>query len=434
MSTMRNRTAAAAAVVLVAAAADAHAAGFGLYEQGARALGTAGAFTARADDPSAIFFNPAGIAQLDAKQLVLSPNVIYYKSEFSGVAPNPGYGVEEETKGEYFPPFAAYYAQGIDKKVAAGVGVYSPYGLQVAWKDPDTFTGRAISTLSKITPFYIVPSAAWAPSPSFRVGAGATIVLSKVELQRHLQAYNPIDDRTDDIGMVAIASNTSSGVGFNAGVQWWPGDARWKLGATYRSQVRIDYAGTADFSQLATGNDAFDAIVAAGFPPDQRADTHIEFPAQASLGVGRQFSPAWYGEVNFNWTEWSSFDRLDLTFSQSPSRNLSIVESWDDAFNIRTGLEYRKGGTADWAWRAGYYFDQSPQPAEGVGPLLPDSDRHGITGGAGWRDGKGTTVDAFFLGVLANERSTEGVNRDGYDGTYQSGSWSAGVSLGLTFR
>ena len=291
---MKRWTTVLGTATFLAAAAEAEGAGFGLYEQGARALGTAGAFTARADDPSAIFFNPAGIAQLDAKHLLLSPNVIYYKSEFSGVAPYPGYGVEEETKGEYFPPFAAYYAQGIDKKVAAGVGVYSPYGLQVAWRDPASFTGRAISTLSKITPFYIVPSAAWAPSPSFRVGAGATIVLSKVELQRYLQAYNPIDDRTDDIGTIELESATNSGVGYNAGVQWWPGDARWKLGATYRSQVRIDYWGAADFEQIATGTPAFDAIVAAGFPPDQRVDTHDRVPG---AGLARRGPPVLAGVV-----------------------------------------------------------------------------------------------------------------------------------------
>jgi long-chain fatty acid transport protein len=423
----------AALALCAALARPAGAAGFSLYEQGARALGTAGAFTARADDPSAMFFNPAGLAHLDGRSLVISPNLIYYKSEFSGVAPFPGFGVEEETKGEVFPPFALYYGHGIDSKVAAGIGVYSPYGLQVAWKNPDQFTGRTISTFSRITPFYFVPTVAWAPSPAWRLGAGANLVLSTVELRRHLQAFNPIDNETEDIGTVELDSHPGFGAGFNAGIQWWPDD-RWRLGATYRSEVDIDYEGPAVFTQLPTGNPAFDAIVAATFPPDQRVETAVAFPAQASLGIARVLTPAWTGEVNFNWTQWSAFDRLDLVFPAAPALNESIVEDWDDAINIRAGLEYRgAGGASPWAFRGGYYFDQSPQPTEGVGPLLPDADRHGFTAGLGWR-GESVAVDAFALLVTAGDRSTEGINRDGYDGTYSSTSLIAGASLGLTFR
>ena len=43
--------------------------GFDIYEQSAKAVGLGGAFIAQADDPSAIFFNPAGIVQLDGTQL-----------------------------------------------------------------------------------------------------------------------------------------------------------------------------------------------------------------------------------------------------------------------------------------------------------------------------------------------------------------------------
>ena len=424
---------AAAALGSLLVAGPAAAAGFGIYEQGARAMGTAGAFTARADDPSSIYFNPAGLAHVEGNSLLLSPNLLYYKTDFAGVAPFPGFGVTEETKGEIFPPFSAYFAHRFGGAVVAGIGVTTPYGLQVAWDNPDEFTGRTISTFSRITPFYVTPSLAWAPSSQWRVGGGVAVALSTVELQRHFQAYNPLDDRTDDVGEVVIDSDTGTGVGFNLGAQWWPNE-KMRFGATWRSKITVDYEGPADFTQIPTGNPTFDGIVAASFPPDQTASTTIGFPAQASVGGARRLTDAWSAELDVNWTQWSSFDRLDIAFSTTPSRNISSTPDWDDAWNVRTGLEYRgHAGTSPWAWRAGYYYDESPQPAENVGPLLPDANRHGLTGGAGWRNGK-TAVDGFVLVLLANDRSTEGINHDGYDGTYSSTSISGGVSLGLTFR
>ena len=45
------------------------ASGFGLFQHGARAIGQAGAFTARASDPSAMTYNPAAITKLNGLQV-----------------------------------------------------------------------------------------------------------------------------------------------------------------------------------------------------------------------------------------------------------------------------------------------------------------------------------------------------------------------------
>ena len=58
----------AVTLLFLAAPAASFAAGFSVFEAGAKALGMGGAFVAQADDPSAIFFNPAGIASLENTQ------------------------------------------------------------------------------------------------------------------------------------------------------------------------------------------------------------------------------------------------------------------------------------------------------------------------------------------------------------------------------
>ena len=45
--------------------------GFANYVQGAKAFSMGGAFSAIADDSSAIYFNPAGLQQLDKNQIMI---------------------------------------------------------------------------------------------------------------------------------------------------------------------------------------------------------------------------------------------------------------------------------------------------------------------------------------------------------------------------
>ena len=95
---MRRRSgalAAALAFVVWTGPAPARAAGFAIFEQGARGMGFAGAFTAQANDPSAIFHNAAGIAFLKGHQLYFGGTLIHPTSTFTGADPFPGSAVTE---------------------------------------------------------------------------------------------------------------------------------------------------------------------------------------------------------------------------------------------------------------------------------------------------------------------------------------------------
>ena len=69
--------------------------GIGFYnpDQAARAQGLADAFVAQADDPSALFYNPAGIVQLPGTQILGGGHLVWPKIEYQSPA-----GLEEETE------------------------------------------------------------------------------------------------------------------------------------------------------------------------------------------------------------------------------------------------------------------------------------------------------------------------------------------------
>src|SRR5262249_5150841 len=118
-------------VLLVAAAASPVAAsGFAREEQGASAAAQAGAFTARADDPSAIYYNPAGIVQLDGSRLMFGANGFLRTLNFAE-AGGPGRHFEMKENFLFTPEI--YFTQKATDRISWGVGLFDPFAQQVEW-------------------------------------------------------------------------------------------------------------------------------------------------------------------------------------------------------------------------------------------------------------------------------------------------------------
>src|SRR5512142_1263064 len=96
---MRGWKMVAVVLVLLFTASTSFAGGFRLPEAGAKAMGMGFAFTAQADDPSAIYFNPAGLTQLEGQNVMAG--VTYVKENggtFTGKTPLSGGASISETQ------------------------------------------------------------------------------------------------------------------------------------------------------------------------------------------------------------------------------------------------------------------------------------------------------------------------------------------------
>jgi long-chain fatty acid transport protein len=417
------------ALVFALGPGTAGAAGFSIYEEGGRGMGFAGAFTAVADDPSAIFHNPAGIAFLKGKQIYLGMTLVHPSSEFVGADPNPGQGVTEKGDVGEIPVPTFYYTHQFSERLVFGAGLSTPFGLKTAWANPDAYSGRHLSIEADLHSFSLNPTVAYKLADRLAIGVGLDVRLSNVKLVRRVQATNPVTKALVDVAEATLESNTGSGLGWNAGFLAKPSE-NLSLGASYRHKVQVSYDGTATFRQIPTGIAAFDAAVAAGLPQTQTPiTTLIEFPSIASAGLSYSWTD-WRVAADVVYFQWSTFDRLPIRFSEFPTLGQDILEEYENSWQFRTGIERRLGET--WAVRAGYFFDQSPAPAPSVSPLLPDADRNGFSLGGTFR-GHAFHVDAALWYLAFKDRSTEGQNRDDYNGTYSSRALNFGVSFGYRF-
>jgi long-chain fatty acid transport protein len=392
-------------------------------------MGFAGAYTAQSKDGSAIFHNAAGIAFLKDKQLYLGGTLIHPSAEFTGQEPFPGAGITENGDVGILTPPNFYYTHPFSETVAFGIGVHSPFGLQTKWENPDNFSGRYISTLADLKSIALNPTVAFKLEDRLAVGVGLDVRFARIALDRRVPVVNPFTQRVVDGAEVNLESDTNTGFGFNVGLLAKPTDTL-SVGLSYRHKVNVDFSGTANFEPISTGSPELDVRVRASLPAGSLPlETAIEFPGIASFGFAKVFGD-WTFEADVNWYQWSTFDQLQLTFETEPRLNETIEEDYSDSFQYRFGIERVLNDA--WAIRGGYFFDETPSPPESMSPLLPDANRHGFCLGGSWTSGR-LRLDAATWYVLASDRSTDGSNRDSYDGTYSSHALTLGISLGYSF-
>jgi long-chain fatty acid transport protein len=409
-------------------------AGFSIFAQGAKASGMGLAFTAIADDPSAVFYNPAGLGwqkhfSVQAGGSLLSK----VEGDFEGANPFPGtgFGVEEQRKTSHLLP-TFYAVVPLTSNVNFGLGIFAPYGLGFRWEDAEQFSGRFIAQNAVIRSADINPVLSFRLAPSFAIAAGADYRLSKVQLERNRAAINPFTQSVVDVAHIKLDSDLqdNSGWGWNAGMLWKP-VGMIALGATYRSSIEVDYEGEGKFTQRLTGNAAFDAAVAASIPQGkQDVAVTIEFPATVNLGAAINLPADFTLSLEADWTEWSSFDELFIDFDNPAIPDLDRLTRWDDSWAYRAGLEKRFGS---FAVRAGFYYDESPQPLFDVGPILADADRNAYTLGIGYSTER-WGVDISDIYIDFDQRDTRGeVTTDNFSGRYSEAANLVALSFRLSF-
>lgn len=407
-------------------------AGFSVFAQGAKASGMGLAFTAVADDPSAIFYNPAGLGwQKHFEAQIGSEFLTKVKGEFEGANPYPGIGVHEDQHKTTFVVPNLYAVAPLTSEINFGLGINSPYGLGYRWDDAENFSGRFVAQNAVIQAIDLNPVLSFQATPEFAIAFGADYRVSKVQLERNQAGTNPFTQSIVDVAHVKLNSDVQDnhGWGWNAGIMFRP-MPQFSFGAAYRSKIKMDYEGRATFEQRLTGDPRFDAAVAAQLPTGEHpVRTFIEFPASLNLGTAFTFPGEFLVALEADWTQWSSFNALDIHFPDLVGRDLHRETDWKNSWAYRIGLEKK---FSSFALRAGYYRDKTPQPRADAGPILADNDRDAFSLGFGYNtDHWGIDIADLYLKV--KDIDTRGVSHDRFYGIYKEAVNIFAFSLRLAF-
>lgn len=433
MGAMRSRLRLPIVLAVLLITTSAFGSGFALFEHGAKAVAMGGAFAATADDPSAIFYNVAGIAQQRQGEIIFGDTFINFQNSFTG-DPNDLYTAGSRGSAYRAHTFVvpnAYAVMPFGGNFTFGVGVFSPFGLRTNWQQP--WIGRYVSNDANIKTVSVEPAIAWQTSDGrLAIGAGAEYRRSRVILDQTAgPVFNPFSGRYADVADSYLSSDWSSKWGWNIGVLFKP-TPKWRLGASYRAPMTVDFKGTATVTQIPSGNAQFDAIVAQQLPPTQPVTTSIPFPSFLYLAAGTSVVPNWDIEFDAVRNDWNRFKTLNINLQTTPQASITRTENWKSTWSYRLGANHPVA--AHWDVRFGALYDRNPEPVTAVTPLLPDADREGVSFGVGWHNGP-FLVDATEFALHFKSRGTNGtaVFPENINGSYKTDANLVTINLGYRF-
>ncbi|MBL9039643.1 MAG: outer membrane protein transport protein [Archangium sp.] len=357
------------AVVVAGLSASAQAAGFYFGDNGSKALAQGGAFTAQADDASAIQYNPAGLAQQKGFGFLLDVQLINHQVSFLRQDPGnvtvPGVNTIQNTGGLFLLPFlgASYALQLGSRTLTLAAGVYGPPSAG-RYQYPEPVYGRRDQSPRTLAPqryalinndvliLYPTLSAAIDVHPKVMLGVSLQLVASNFMFRQALYTEdvigpNPTTIREEDPEFDAIAKvNLPGRLGFTGifGAMFKPTDSL-SFGASIRPPIPITASGSLDVAFSDTLKNTGAEI------QGNTADLTMTLPLE--LRVGARFMPMKTLGINadFVYQGWQSVDALVLTPTNvnlkasrdsdpEPLAPLRIPKNWKASFSGRVGASY----------------------------------------------------------------------------------------------
>jgi long-chain fatty acid transport protein len=329
--------------------------GVRIPSQDPEALARGNAFAATADNPSALYYNPAGISQLPGQTIQVGVlNYIGIDTQYESKS-----GKEAGNDFEVLPVPELYYTYSLQQlPLSFGVGVYAPFGLGVEWPEITGFRSLAIeSRLQYVT---VNPVVAWQIHPKLSVAIGPNFDFSELKLNRGLATPNDVLE----------FKGRDNGYGFHAGILWQP-HSQWSFGANYRSATIMEYSGHTRYEP--------------GIPiPAASTTARFEFPQIASVGISYRPTPKWNIEVDVDWADWSVLDTVTLHGSGAIfGQDLPLQLNWHDSWLYEAGVT--RNLPHGYYVSAGYFFSTDTTSEQHFTPAVPDTDLHVGSLGFGYK-------------------------------------------------
>jgi len=407
--------------------------GLNLNGLGARAVAMGGAFVGLADDYTAIYWNPAGLAKIKKTAFGATGSLIIPNQGYTFTHPLLGVTlVDAKVESKIYPAGLAGLYFPVTEKLTMGIGVYTPSGLGAKWNGADytnVTNGTSYELLSFIGVVTISPVVAYQISDQISVGATLNLNYGMFSISRWAgMGRIPIPPTFPSFDMGQYEEDSTGwGVGATFGLLVDPSEY-FSFGLTFRTASTVKMSGDASI-------DGFSTL---------QLNTKTEFerevtsPMWLAGGVAIKPSDKFTFTADAQFTNWGKMEKLETEFKDvgwqavmAATDGGTMHLEWTDKVQLRFGAEYKPSA---FALRAGYYYDPAPSPDKYFTVLMPSFDFNVITFGFGYNK-NGMIVDFAAEYLMGKDREIEAypdpLDPENNPGLHTMSVWSFEFGLGF---
>jgi len=413
------------------------ASGFAIVEQSVRGLGTAYAGSAAlAEDPSTIFYNPAGMARLSGHQLEAGTHYIIPKAKFEdhGSTHVTGQPLNIHNNdggdgGESALVPNAYYSHSATEQLKIGIGLHAPFGLKTEYDR--NWVGRYHAVESELQTININPTLAYRITPQWSIGAGVSIQWADATLSNKadfgfagfIGGILPATESQQHDGFAEVDGD-DWGYGFNLGILFEPTRST-RFGIAFRSMISHTLKGRIGYEYE---DPIAQAVAVGGNFVNGDATAEVDLPETVSLGAYHAFNPTWAMVAGATWTKWRRLDELRIQYNTGQPDTV-ITLDWDDTWRFDVGLIYQV--TDRFTGRFGIAYDESPIPNDQRRtPRIPDEDRYWLAIGGGYSFTDRAELNVGYVHIFVDDPKVDkpATDEDLARGALR-GEWDASVDI-----
>jgi len=404
------------ALLTLALAPDARAGGMEVGDTGAEALGRGGAFVAKADNPTAVNYNPAGFAKLRGHHIAISANAVHSMYDFTRASDSQravagaAYPTISSTKPWFAAPLhmMATTDLGIFQHVTFAAGFYAPAAAGSAYPaEIEDSSGKKTSSpqrydLVETGGLMLFPSVGVAFRPVDWLDIGLTFqwVITQVQAKTYGTASAACETAEDpgcDIVMDVEGQDLFAPTG-SAGVLLRP-TSNIEVGALLRLPSKSELSGKANVTVGASLKRMESYLKYPFIDPESPTLTLTNvYPLMMRLGARYIFRSGDEErgdiEANFTFENWAAASERVVTIDgksmNKPMDPVVMDSRLKNTFGLRLGGSYRLRllRSLDLVLRAGSFFETESTDVSDTSLQVLGARRIGLTGGIGLRWGR----------------------------------------------